>query len=136
MQELQARIAELNELVRYPDERLRPLPGFGARAAAKLVQAIAAARRRPLWRLLVALNIRPVGPQIARLLARAFPSLTALAAATPEALAQLAGVGPAIATAVSDREAMAQLSPGRMAPPALMAPPGWWLAQAGRACTR
>jgi DNA ligase (NAD+) len=67
-----------------------------------LLRAIEGARRRPLWRLLVALNIRHVGPQAARLLAAAFPSLRALAAAPLGALTALEGVGPAIAGSLGD----------------------------------
>jgi DNA ligase (NAD+) len=58
------------------------------------------AKTRPLWRFLVALSIRHVGPTAARALADAFGSLDAIAAASPEALAIVDGVGPTIANAV------------------------------------
>jgi DNA ligase (NAD+) len=95
-------VSDPGDLFLLDAERLRGLPGFGPRAAEKLVRAVAAARYRPLARFLIALNIRHVGPQGARLLARAFPSLAALSTASPEALGAVAGVGPAIARSVSE----------------------------------
>ncbi len=56
----------------------------------------------PLWRVLVALSIRHVGPTAAQALAREFRSIDRLIAATEEELAAAEGVGPTIATAVRD----------------------------------
>ncbi|HEV2089061.1 MAG TPA: NAD-dependent DNA ligase LigA [Cryptosporangiaceae bacterium] len=58
------------------------------------------AKSRPLWRLLVALSIRHVGPTAAQALAREFGSLDRIAAASEEELAAVDGVGPTIAAAV------------------------------------
>jgi DNA ligase (NAD+) len=58
------------------------------------------ARTRPLWRILVALSIRHVGPTAARALAESFGSVQAIAEASPEALAIVDGVGPTIAASV------------------------------------
>jgi len=58
------------------------------------------AKARPLWRVLVALSIRHVGPTAARALATAFESVEAIMAATEEELAATEGVGPTIARAV------------------------------------
>jgi DNA ligase (NAD+) len=54
----------------------------------------------PLWRVLVALSIRHVGPTAARALAQEFGSMAAIRAASLEALAAAEGVGPTIAEAV------------------------------------
>jgi DNA ligase (NAD+) len=54
----------------------------------------------PLWRVLVALSIRHVGPTAARALATEFGSMAAIRAATEEQLAAAEGVGPTIAEAV------------------------------------
>ncbi|KAA1418664.1 NAD-dependent DNA ligase LigA [Nocardioides humilatus] len=54
----------------------------------------------PLWRVLVALSIRHVGPTAARALATEFGSMKAIRAATEEQLAAAEGVGPTIAEAV------------------------------------
>ena len=63
---------------------------------------LARARTKPLWRLLVSLNIRHVGPVAARALADWFGSLEAIRAATPEELAQVDGVGSTIAESLAD----------------------------------
>lgn len=60
------------------------------------------ARTKPLWRLLVSLNIRHVGPVAARALADWFGSLDAIRAASPEELAQVDGVGATIAESLAD----------------------------------
>jgi DNA ligase (NAD+) len=57
-------------------------------------------KTRPLWRILVALSIRHVGPTAARALAETFGSVEAIAEASPEALAIVDGVGPTIAASV------------------------------------
>jgi DNA ligase (NAD+) len=55
-----------------------------------------------LWRVLVALSIRHVGPTAARALANRFGSLPAIRAASVDELADAEGVGPTIAEAVVD----------------------------------
>jgi DNA ligase (NAD+) len=72
------------------------LSANGARLLANLHQA----RDRPLWRILVALSIRHVGPTAARALATAFGSLEEIMAASEEQLADVEGVGPTIAAAL------------------------------------
>jgi DNA ligase (NAD+) len=66
----------------------------------KLLANLQEARHRPLWRVLVGLSIRHVGPTAARALATQFRSLDAIEAATEEQLAGAEGVGPIIAAAV------------------------------------
>jgi DNA ligase (NAD+) len=70
--------------------------------AVKLLHNLEEARQRPLWRILVALSIRHVGPTAARALAAAFGSVDAIAAAGPEALTAVDDVGPTIARSVQD----------------------------------
>ena len=67
-----------------------------------LLAELEKAKTKPLWRLLVSLNIRHVGPVAARALADWFGSLDAIRAATPEDLAAVEGVGPTIATSLSE----------------------------------
>ncbi|HMD95041.1 MAG TPA: NAD-dependent DNA ligase LigA [Trebonia sp.] len=57
-------------------------------------------KTRPLWRVLVALSIRHVGPTAARALADAFGSIEAIATASADALAIVDGVGPTIAASM------------------------------------
>lgn len=65
--------------------------------AKKLLSNLELAKTKPLWRKIVALNIRHVGPVAARALAAAFGSVAAIAEAHDEDLAQVEGVGPTIA---------------------------------------
>ncbi|MCV7222074.1 NAD-dependent DNA ligase LigA [Mycolicibacterium elephantis] len=60
------------------------------------------AKSRPLWRVLVALSIRHVGPTAARALATEFGSLEAIMEASEERLAAVEGVGPTIAAAITE----------------------------------
>ena len=68
--------------------------------ARMLMMNLDEAKTRPLWRVLVALSIRHVGPTAARALAEAFGSLDAISSASPDALAIVEGVGPTIAASV------------------------------------
>ena len=63
---------------------------------------VQSAKARPLWRVLVALSIRHVGPTAAQSLARAFGSIDAIAAAGVAELAEVDGVGEKIAVSVHD----------------------------------
>jgi DNA ligase (NAD+) len=69
---------------------------------AKLLANLDSAKDRPLWRVLVALSIRHVGPTAAQALAREFRSIDAVAAASEEQLATTDGVGPTIAAALRE----------------------------------
>jgi DNA ligase (NAD+) len=66
----------------------------------RLVENLDKAKQAPLWRVLVALSIRHVGPTAARALATEFGSMEAIRAATEQQLASAEGVGPTIAEAV------------------------------------
>jgi len=66
----------------------------------RLLTNLGKAKQQALWRVLVALSIRHVGPTAARALAGEFGSLEAIEAASEEQLAATEGVGPTIAAAV------------------------------------
>jgi len=66
----------------------------------RLLANLGKAKAVPLWRVLVALSIRHVGPTAARALAQEFGSMTAIREASEEKLAAAEGVGPTIAEAV------------------------------------
>ena len=70
--------------------------------ARRMLDQIEAAKQRPLWRALVALSIRHVGPTAAQALARELGSIEAIASADAERLAQVEGVGPVIAEALRE----------------------------------
>src|SRR5215469_3550735 len=99
-------VADEGDLFTLTEEQLKTCPFFvnkagGLKVNAQLLMAnLAEAKTRPLWRILVALSIRHVGPTAARALAEAFGSVDAIAAASPDALAIVDGVGPTIAASV------------------------------------
>jgi DNA ligase (NAD+) len=68
----------------------------------KLLAALEGAKSRPLWRILVALSIRHVGPTAAQALASNFGSMKAISDATAEELAKIDGVGETIAQSITD----------------------------------
>ncbi|WP_441338517.1 NAD-dependent DNA ligase LigA [Micromonospora sp. NBS 11-29] len=70
--------------------------------ATKLLDNLAVARERDLWRVLVALSVRHVGPTAAQALARHFRSMTAIEEATEEELSSADGVGPTIAASIKE----------------------------------
>jgi DNA ligase (NAD+) len=76
-------------------------PALSANAVVLLDQ-LAAARDRPLWRVLVALSIRHVGPTAAQALARDLSSIDAIMTADHDTLAAVEGVGAIIADSVID----------------------------------
>ncbi|HPU03944.1 MAG TPA: NAD-dependent DNA ligase LigA [Rhodoglobus sp.] len=70
--------------------------------AVQLVENLERAKTKELWRILVSLSIRHVGPVAARALASYFGSLDAIRSATRDELAAVEGVGGIIADAVLD----------------------------------
>jgi DNA ligase (NAD+) len=66
----------------------------------KLLAALEEAKTRPLWRTLVALSIRHVGPTAAQGLATALGSVKAISEASAEELADIDGVGQIIAESI------------------------------------
>ncbi len=68
----------------------------------RLVENLQQVKDQPLWRVLVALSIRHVGPTAARALAQHFASMDRIRAASLEELAGVEGVGAVIAEAVRE----------------------------------
>jgi DNA ligase (NAD+) len=101
-------IADEGDLFSLTAEQLATCPFFVNKQGGltvntgKLLPNLEEARHRPLWRILVALSIRHVGPTAARALAAEFGSLDAIAAAPADQLAAVDGVGPIIAASVID----------------------------------
>jgi DNA ligase (NAD+) len=84
------------------EDQLRQLPGFKEKRIGNLLRAIEASKDRPIWRLLVALNVRHVGEHVAQVLARAFGSIDAIAAASEEEIDAVEEIGPEIARSVRE----------------------------------
>jgi DNA ligase (NAD+) len=86
-----------------PAEKKRGLTGpQPSSSALTLLAEIERAKTSPLWRFLVALSIRHVGPVAARALGSYFGSLDAIRSASREQLAEVEGVGGIIADALID----------------------------------
>ncbi|NHU84943.1 NAD-dependent DNA ligase LigA [Kocuria sp. JC486] len=75
-------------------------PSVPSANTSRLFDQLEKAKEQPLWRVLVALSIRHVGPTAARSLATAFGSMERIRTATEEELSATDGVGPTIARAV------------------------------------
>ncbi|MGH8922875.1 MAG: NAD-dependent DNA ligase LigA, partial [Actinomycetes bacterium] len=101
-------VADEGDVFALTAERLATCPFFVVKLgplsanATRLLANLAEARTRPLWRILVALSIRHVGPTAARALAEEFGSVDAIEAASVDALAAVDGVGPTIAASLRD----------------------------------
>jgi DNA ligase (NAD+) len=76
---------------------LLELDKFGEKRTENLLKAIDAAKHRPLPRVITALGIDGVGETVAESLAAHFGSMDALAAAAPQDIQQIAGIGPILA---------------------------------------
>ena len=99
-------IADESDLFALDEKKLaasdffRKKDGTPSANAGKLLAALEEAKSRPLWRVLVALSIRHVGPTAAQALSNAFGSMEAIEKATPLQLAEVEGVGSTIADSI------------------------------------
>jgi len=66
----------------------------------KLLAGLENAKTRPLWRIIVALSIRHVGPTAAQSLANSFGSMEAISKATVAELSEIDGLGETIAQSI------------------------------------
>jgi DNA ligase (NAD+) len=89
------------DIYRLTVEQLAELEGFAEKSIENLLRAIEASKDRPIWRLLVGLNIRHVGSHVAQVLASAFRSIDALAAASADEIDAVPEIGPEIAASVA-----------------------------------
>ena len=80
----------------------RKKDGTPAEVASKLLSNLEDAKTKELWRILVALSIRHVGPVAARALCDHFGSLNAIFSASEGELAEVEGVGPTLAQSILD----------------------------------
>jgi DNA ligase (NAD+) len=105
---LEGVLTDESELFDLDEERLRKSPFFvnkdgslGSNAI-HLLANLLEAKTRPLWRVLVGLSIRHVGPTAAQAMANSLGSMDAIESATAEQLVAVEGVGPTIAKAVHE----------------------------------
>ena len=90
-------IADIYDLRR---EEIAALPGFGDKSAERLMNGLEESKHVPWSRVLFALGIRFVGETTAKKLAKAYPSIDLLCAASGEELTQVEDVGEEIANAI------------------------------------
>jgi DNA ligase (NAD+) len=116
------RLRDIGDVFALTPASFEGLRGFGEKKIEAVMSGLEQARHRPLWRLLVGLSIRHVGPTAAQALAREFRSLDVIAAASAEELASVDGVGPTIAAALAEwfaderhRDIVARLRDGGVA---------------------
>jgi DNA ligase (NAD+) len=74
--------------------------GEAGKNVEKLLAALEEVKSRPLWRVIVALSIRHVGPTAAQALVTTFGSMSKIAAASAAELADIDGVGETIAQSI------------------------------------
>jgi DNA ligase (NAD+) len=96
------RVRDVGDVFSLTPESFEGLRGFGPKKVEQILRGVEVARDRPLWRLLVGLSIRHVGPTAAQAVARELRTLDAVMAAPPERLAAVEGVGPVVAQALHD----------------------------------
>jgi DNA ligase (NAD+) len=101
-------IKDESELFDLTTEKLMTSPFFtkkdgtaGANVK-KILDALETAKSRPLWRVIVSLSIRHVGPTAAQALANSFKSIEAISKATSDQLSEVDGVGGVIADSIVD----------------------------------
>jgi len=80
----------------------RKKDGTPAEVALKLLRNLEEAKTKPLWRIMVALSIRHVGPVAARALTAHFGSLDRIFAASEAELSEVDGVGATLAKSIRD----------------------------------
>lgn len=82
--------------------QLEALERMGRKSAANLLAQIDKSRGNDVWRLIYGLGIRHVGERAAQVLARAFGSMDALAAADEASLTAVPEIGPVLAASVRE----------------------------------
>ena len=95
-------LTDVGDVYLFDPEELGNFEGFGDISITNITNAIEASRSRPLGKLINGLAIDHVGATNGEILAKAFGSLEALAAANIDDVAAIEGVGPIIAESVVD----------------------------------
>jgi len=103
-------IRDASDIYDLEAEQLRELEGFGEVSAGNLIEAIEASKSQPFPRVLFALGLAGVGSVNAEALAMYFGSIDALAAAQPEAITEVDGIGPILAEQVAEQLADERVS--------------------------
>jgi DNA ligase (NAD+) len=125
------KLRDYPDLYRLEAAHLVDLDGWGEKSVAKLLASVERSRNRELHRLLFAIGIRWVGERVAKLLARHFGSLEALAEASEAELCTAPEVGPKVAMAICaffadprQRRRLEALAAAGVRPPVTQSPRG------------
>ena len=98
----ESELFDLTEKKLIKSEFFKKKDGAPAANLQKLLDALENAKSRPLWRVIVSLSIRHVGPTAAQALANNFKSIEAISKASTEELSEVDGVGGVIADSIVD----------------------------------
>ena len=93
-------IRDVGDLYTLKQEEVANLERMGEKSAENLMNAIEASRHVPVAKVLFGLGIPHVGANVAELLIDHFSSIDALAAASPEDIKNIHGIGPQIAESI------------------------------------
>jgi DNA ligase (NAD+) len=93
-------VRDYADLYHLTAEQLEALERMGRKSAANLLVELERSKRVEFWRVIYALGIRHVGERAAQVLAGAFGTADAIAAASLDALQQVREIGPVVAAQV------------------------------------
>ncbi|MDE6283698.1 MAG: NAD-dependent DNA ligase LigA [Muribaculaceae bacterium] len=95
-------IKNITDLYDLTTDQLLLLDGFGPRSAERVLEGLEASKSIPYDRVIYALSIPFVGDTVARKVAKAFPDIDLLMAATTDQLAATKDIGPRIAQSITE----------------------------------
>ena len=94
-------VRDVSQVYDLTAEKLMALPGIKDKGAGNLMRGIEASKQRPLTNVLLALGIRHVGWETARLVADHIGTLEGLLDVSEEGLRQIEGIGPVVASSIA-----------------------------------
>ena len=95
-------VHDVADVYALTESDLHGVEGFAEKRTSNLLNAIQRSKQQPPARLLTALGVHGVGATVAETLMAHYRSLDALAAASRDELRQIPGIGPVLATSISD----------------------------------
>jgi DNA ligase (NAD+) len=95
-------VRDVADLYSLKVEQIAALERMGEKSAKNFIDAVAASKSRDLWRVLFGLGILHVGAGVAKALARHFPTLEQVFAASAEQLTETEDIGEVIARSIVD----------------------------------
>lgn len=93
-------VNDVTDFYHLTRDQLLSLEGIKEKSADNMLKAIEASKHRPLWRLLVGLNIRYMGEKSAQIVAQHFGSMDRLMNASEQEITNLPGIGPKIGSSL------------------------------------